>query len=499
MIDSNSNKTRLLGTGIAGLDAVLNGGLPRNRIYLLQGDPGVGKTTVATQFLLEGCRRGESTLYVTLSETKEELHAIARAHGWSLDGIAIYEMAGEGGAPSPEEENTLYFPAEVELGERMRALLDEVARIKPTRVVLDSCSELRLLAQTQLRFRRQIVALKEHLARRGCTVIVLDNPASPGGDGLLQTLVHGVIEMEQWAPVYGTHRRRLFVRKLREVQFRGGYHDMAILTGGVVVYPRLIAAEHRTSFTREKVSCGVQRLDSLLDGGLDRGIGALILGPAGTGKSALVTQFAVAAADRGEQVAMFIFDEGTGTLFARAKALGMNLEEHVNAGRITVQQVDPAELSQGEFAHVVRSAVELSGARIVAIDSLNGYLHAMSQEQLLVAQLHELLSYLRQRGTLTLMVVAQHGLVGSNMLAPVDVSYLADTVILTRFFEAGGRLRKALSILKNRGGAHEDTIREFSLGPRGFVVSEPLDGFRGILTGVPTIEQRLTSASKAGP
>jgi circadian clock protein KaiC len=482
-------------TGIEGLDDVLAGGVPRNRLYLLQGDPGVGKTTVALQFLLEGARLGEKTLYVTLSETTEELHAVAASHNRSLEDIEIYEMGTAEIGGTLDEENTLYVPAEVELGERVQALLAQVDRVKPSRVVLDSCSEMRLLAQTQLRFRRQIVALKDYLVRRSCTILLLDNPLAPGGDILLQSLVHGVIEMEQLSPLYGAERRRIRVRKLREVQFRGGYHDMAITTGGVVVYPRLIAAEHRHEIEQEQVPSGVPELDALLGGGLERGTGTLIMGPAGTGKSSVAARYAMALAERGERVAMFAFDEGVETLLARSAALGMDLKGQVNSGNILLQQIDPAELSQGEFAHVVRDAVARKQVRMVVIDSLNGYLHAMSQEQMLIVQLHELLAYLRQQGTLTLMVLAQHGFLGSTMGSPIDVSYLADTVVLTRYFEVAGRVRKAISVVKKRGSRHEDTIREFMLGPGGLVVGPPLESFRGVLTGVPIFEDQARASS----
>jgi circadian clock protein KaiC len=467
-------------TGVTGLDDVLGGGFPRNRLYLVQGDPGVGKTTLALQFLREGVRLAERALYVTLSESREELRAVGESHGWSLDGIDVFEMsAGSRQGTSEVDENTLYVPAEVELGERMNDLLAEVDRVQPTRIVVDSCTELRLLAQSPLRFRRQLLMLKDDLVRRRCTILVLDTIA---GDLLLQSLVHGVVVMEQLAPLYGAERRRLRVVKLREVKFRGGFHDMTIEAGGgVIVFPRLVAAEHHDAFAHDTVSSGIREIDDLVGGGLDRGTSTLLMGPAGCGKSSLAVQYAAAAAARGERVAIFAFDEGPGTLFARAAATGADLAPHVAAGRIRVQQIDPAEMPPGEFAHVVCRAVE-DGARMVVIDSLNGYLHAMPEEHFLCAQLHELLSYLRQRGVVTIMVVAQHGLVGA-MTDTIDVSYLADTVVLTRYFESDGEVHKAISVMKKRSGRHEATIRKFSLGAEGFVVSEPLRDFRGVLTG----------------
>ena len=484
-----------LSTGSEGLDEVLCGGLPPKRMYLLQGDPGVGKTTLALQFLLAGVRNGDRCLYVTLSETRTELEAVAHSHGWSLESLPIYEMsAGEALGDETADENTLYVPAEVELGERMTALLAEVDRIKPARVVVDSCSELRLLSQSQLRFRRQLLALKERLVRRNCTIVLLDNPLTGGGDPLLQSLVHGVIAMEQLSPLYGAERRRLRVVKLREVAFRGGYHDMVIRKEGVVVFPRLIAAEHPGVPEQAPLSSGISAVDALLGGGLDSGTSVLIMGPAGSGKSALASQYAAATAKRGQSVALFTFDEGKETLLRRAAALGMPLDKHIASGHVRLQQVDPAELSPGEFTGVVRDAVERNGARLVIIDSLNGYLHAMPEEQFLSAQLHELLSYLRQQGVVTLLVMAQHGLLGNNMDSPIDVSYLADTVVLTRYFEAAGRVRKAISIMKKRSGVHEDTIREIMMDARGITVGPALTDFHGVLAGVPEFGGKHTEA-----
>ncbi len=475
-------------TGVAGLDEILCGGLPKNRVYLFQGDPGVGKTTLALQFLLHGVSLGEKCLYVTLSESMTELKGVIASHGWSSAGLDIFEMSPVENAQSAlDDENTLYMPSEVELGERIQVLLAEVDRVKPDRLVIDSCSELRLLANSPLRFRRQILLLKEDLVKRGCTIVLLENPTTANGDVLLQSLVHGVVSMEQMAPEYGAERRRLRVIKLREVKFRGGYHDFIIEKTGITVFPRLIAADHEDVFdAAEMASCGVAAFDQLLCGGPHFGTAMLILGPAGSGKSAISTQYAVTAAERGEKVSFFIFDEGEGTLFARADTVGQDLRGHHASGMVQVKQIDPAEMSPGEFSHHVQQSVQEHGARIVVIDSLNGYMHSMPEERFLVAQLHELLTYLRQRGVLTIIVVAQHGLVGSqSMEAPVDVSYLADTVVLTRYFEASGRVRKAVSVVKKRSGRHEDTIREFTLGAKGFVVGPPLEGFRGVLTGVP--------------
>jgi circadian clock protein KaiC len=478
-----------ISTGTVGLDQVLSGGLPAKRMYLLQGDPGVGKTTLALRFLLEGSSTGERCLYITLSETKEELTAVARSHGWSLDDVSVYEMSASDDSLAETEENTLYVPAEVELGERISALLEVVEKVKPSRVVIDSCSELRLLAQSPLRFRRQVLALKERLVGRDCTILLLENPVTTGGDTLLQSLVHGVIVLEQLSPLYGAERRRLRVVKMREVAFRGGYHDIVIRSGGVEVFPRLIAAEHREPFAAEQVSSGVVELDTLLNGGLDRGTSTLLMGPAGSGKSALATRYVCAAAERGEKSVIFAFDEGLEILLARAEKLGMNLRQHIDSGLVRVQQIDPAELSPGEFTSIVRDSVEQYGARLVVIDSLNGYLQAMPEERFLTAHLHEMLAFLRRRGVVTLLVMVQHGFVG-RMDGPVDVSYIADTVVLTRYFEASGRVRKAISVVKKRSGAHEDTIREFSVGPGGILVGPPLTGFHGVLTGVPEYDGR---------
>ena len=493
-------------TGIAGLDDILRGGLPRNYTYLLQGAPGVGKTTIGLQFLRAGVAAGETGLYVSLSETSQELHATASTHGWSLERVVVHEV-GYGEPAEVGGDNTLFQPSEVELGETTRAILQEVERINPARLVVDSLSELRLLSQSPLRYRRQILALKRFFAGRRCTALFLDEGGSENGSMHLETIAHGVVFLEQLAPLYGADRRRLRVLKLRGVKFREGYHDFKIETGGVRVFPRLVAAEHRVAFPNEMVSSGLLSLDRLLGGGLDRGTTALVLGPAGTGKSAIVSQYASVAAARGERVGMFMFDEGLGTLFVRTRALGIPFEEHVESGAIRVKQVDPAELTPGEFTSLVRRSVEEVGARMIVIDSLNGYFSAMPQEQLLAVQLHELFTYLRQRGVVVLVTMAQHGMLGPSMGTPVDVSYLADTVILLRFFEAEGEIRKAISVLKRRSGSHESAIRELDMQSGGLRVGEPLREFHGILTGTPVYtgkqarsddDARRTDAASSG-
>lgn len=485
-------------TGVEGLDDILGGGLPRRRIYLLEGEPGAGKTTLGLQFLLEGLRQGEAGLYVTLSETEEELRAVASSHDWALKGLALHQLSSLDDMLQAKAQNTLFHPAEVELNETTQKVLELVERTSPLRVVFDSLSELRLLAGDSLRYRRQILSLKQYFAGRNSTVLFLDDGTALGGDLQLHSLAHGVVKLEKVALEYGAARRRLEVSKLRGVSYRSGRHDYTIVRGGLRVFPRLVASEHHAEFQRDTLPSGVADIDSLLGGGVERGTSTLLLGPAGTGKSSLAAQYVKAAAERGERSAMFSFDENIGTLFARAAGMGLDLEGATKAGRVLVKQVDPAELSPGELAHLVRESVERDGARIVVIDSLNGYLMSMPNEQNLIVHLHELLSYLAQKGVSTLLVVAQHGLVGT-MQTPVDVTYLADTVILFRFFEAEGRVRKAISVLKKRIGAHEDSIREVQIGGQGVRVGEPIKDFRGILTGAPAFTGTSSSLFKERP
>jgi circadian clock protein KaiC len=472
-------------TGIAGLDDILCGGLDAERLYLVEGEPGTGKTTLALQFLLEGARRAERGLYVTLSESERELRLVAKRHGWSLDEISIFELVPPEAALDPEKELTLFHPAELELSETSKMIFDRVADVEPTRVVFDSLSEMRLLAQNSLRYRRQILALKHFFAGRRCTVLLLDDLSSSEQDLQLHSIAHGVITLQQTAVDYGAERRRMRVKKMRGIKFRGGYHDFIIATGGITIFPRLVAAEHHKAFIGDLATSGVAELDMLLGGGLERGTSVLLVGGAGVGKSSIAVTYAVGAARRGERVAMFAFDEGLGTLFARAAGLGVNMQEYVDQGVITVQQIDPAEMSPGEFTQLVRDAVEKRNVRVLLIDSLNGYLNAMPDERFLVLQVHELLSYLNQLGVLTIMVLAQHGLLG-QMQTPIDLSYLSDSVIMLRYFEAAGRVRRALSVVKKRSGTHENAIREFQLTANGVKVGPPLTEFSGILTGTPT-------------
>ena len=474
-------------TGVEGLDNILSGGLPPGCFYLIQGDPGSGKTTLALQFLLEGKRRGETCFYITLSETKQELLKVARSHGWDLDGIPMLELSAIEHLLQPEAQTTVFHPSEVDLKKVAQLITEEARKHKPARVVFDSLSELRLMAENPLRYRRQLLSLKQEFARLASTVLLLDDKMDRAGvhaDPHIMSLSHGVIEMEQLSPDYGTSRRRLRIFKLRGIKFREGWHDYAIVTGGLQVFPRLVAAEHHADFKREPAPSGIPELDHLLGGGLDRGTTTLILGAAGTGKSSMALQYASHFAAQGQRSLVFTFDETIGILLARARALGLSLDDHLQAGLVQAQQVDPAELSPGEFAVRVQRGVQ-AGARLVVIDSLNGYLNAMPGEHYLSNQLHELSSYLNQQGVVTIIIMAQHGFV-TSLQAPVDISYLADTVVALRYFEAAGQVRQALSILKKRSGQHEKTIREFRLEPgKGIRVSHPLTEFQGILSGSP--------------
>jgi circadian clock protein KaiC len=472
-------------TGVAGLDKILRGGFPNNRLYLIEGNPGTGKTTLALQFLLEGVRRGEKTLYITLSETKEELFAIARSHGWSLNGISIYDLAVPNELLPEEGQYTLYHPSEVELGETTKAIFEEIERVQPTRVVFDSLSEMRLLARDSLRYRRQILAFKQFFIGRHSTVLLLDDHTSRESDRQLESLAHGVLLLESKIPDYGGTRRHLQVVKLRGVNYVGGKHDFKIEKGGVVLFPRLVASDHYTSFVRETLSSGITNLDTLTGGGLNTGTTTLLLGPAGTGKSSIAAQYVMAAAKRGQNSAVFAFDENVSILLDRSAGLGIDLAEQVEAGHCLIRQIDPAAMSPGEFSNIVCQSIEEFGAKVVVIDSLNGYNQAMPEDNFLTAHMHEMLGYLNQQGILTIIIVAQHGLLGSNMMPPVDLSYLADTVILLRYFENRGRVHKAISVIKKRTGYHEEAIRELRLTGNGLQVGQELTGFQGVLTGVP--------------
>jgi circadian clock protein KaiC len=478
----------LASSGIKGLDDILGGGFQRNRLFLLEGMPGSGKTTLALQFLMAGAARGESVLYITLSESEEELRAVATSHNWSLDGINIREMSATESDLDPDEQNTMFHPSELELAATTQRILDDVTSLKPVSVVFDSLSELRLLAGNALRYRRQILALKRFLSKRDCTVLLLDDMTATERDLQMQSIAHGVVLLEQFNPEYGSERRRLRVVKYRSVNFRGGYHDYVIRTGGLVVYPRLVAAEHRMFTSRGKLASGIGEMDTLLGGGIEEGTSTLIVGAAGTGKSTLASQFVAAAAARGDRSAVFLFDESPQTLLTRCDQLSIGLSRAVTDGLVSLQQVDPAELTPGELSHAIRVAVEERGVKIVVIDSLNGFLNAMPEERFLTIQLHELLMYLGQRGVATILIGAHQGLIGAAMNTPVDASYLADAVVLLRYFEAKGEVRQAISVVKKRGGEHERSIREFSFGPGGIRVGRALSEFRGILTGVPVYE-----------
>jgi circadian clock protein KaiC len=469
-------------TGISGLDDILSGGLPRGHIYLLVGEPGAGKTTLALQFLLAGVRAGETCLYIAASESHREVEQVGASHGWSTSGLVIHELSSA--EKAPEDATSLFDAADIDLQESTAALLEVVERLRPNRVVFDSLTELRLLAHNPQRYRRQLLALRDYFSGKSCTVLLVDDERGEASDSQLRAVTHGTIVLELLVPEYGVDRRRLRIAKLRAVKYRGGYHDFVIERGGLTVFPRLVASEHHLAFSAELASSGNPGLDQLVGGGFDRGTSTLLLGPSGSGKSAIASACALAAADRGERVAVYLFDENSRTFLARARSLGTPFDRHLETRALALRQIDPAEVSPGEFAAELRTEVEEHGCRIVVIDSLNGYLTAMPGERYLMAQMHELLTYLAQRGLTTFMVVAQHGVLDADS-APIDLTYLADTVLQTRYFEAAGMLRKAVSVLKRRSGPHETTIRELLLGEGGVAVSAPLRDFHGVMSGLP--------------
>jgi len=475
-------------TGIPGLDNILGGGFPAHHLYLLEGTPGAGKTTLGLQFLRKGVERGEKGLYITLSETAAELQTVAASHGWSLEGIELFELVTAEGL-SPAAEQSILHPSEVELGETTRGVMAAADRVQPSRVVFDSLSEMRLLAQNPLRYRRQVLALKSFFASRRCTVLMLDDRSNAQEDLQLHSIAHGVVSLDQSVDQYGPERRRVRVIKMRGIRFRGGEHDFSLDTGGLSVYPRLVAAEHRAAADSSLVSTGTKELDQLLGGGLARGSNTLFTGPSGVGKTTTAIACTRAALQRGEKAVYYLFDEGLATLLIRSKALGLAIEPFLASGQLQIQTLDPAEVSPGQFANMVRTAVE-DGAGTVVIDSLNAYLQAMSGDKHLLLQMHELLTYLNQRGIVTLLILAQHGIVG-DVHGDVDLSYLSDGILLFRFFEARGQLLKAISVVKSRTSDHELTIREFRLGTSGVQVGEALTDFEGVMSGVAAYRGKL--------
>ena len=482
---SSSHPPSLASTGIDGLDEILRGGLPRDRVYLFEGDPGTGKTTAALQFLLEGVRSGETCLYVTLSETADELASVAASHGWDLAGIDIFELTPSETLLAQDEQYTIFDPSEVELSDTIKAVVQQVQAINPGRVVIDSLAEFRLLSREPIRYRRQILALKQFFVGRHSTVLLLDDRSGYQPDLQVQSISHGVIRLEQRSAEYGEERRRIHITKLRGVKYRGGYHDVRIETGGLRVFPRIVAADHTQLPPLETVSSGIPALDRLLGGGLHTGTSAILIGPAGVGKTVLASRYAGELARSGHRSAIYLFDERLNTYLHRSAGLGLGLPQFIDSGLVTVRRLNPGGVTPGEFAAAVRTQVEQENIKLLLLDSINGYLSAMQEESAVLVQLHELLSYLNHRGVLTLLTVAQSGVLGSAMTAPLDVSYLADTVIVLRYFEASGAVRKAISVVKKRTGAHEDVIREFRIDGEEIRVGEPLTAFRGVLTGVP--------------
>ena len=484
------------GTGIPGLDYILGGGLPKQRIYLIQGEPGAGKTTLGLQFLLEGESKGERSLYITLSETKAELSQVASSHGWNIEHISVLDLTFVEQSIPADSTNTLFHPYEVELTETTRIILNEMERLKPERVIFDSLSEMRMLTENPLRYRRQMLFLKQFFARQDCTVLMLDDKTSSMRDLQISSIAHGVIELSQHSPEYGAERRRLNVLKIRGVPFKGGFHDFVITTGGLIVFPRLVAGDYDEQTLGSEVSSGIKNLDRLLGGGIHRGTSTLLIGPAGCGKSTLSMQFASAAAARGEHVLFIVFEETTHILLTRAAGLGLPFKEQIEQGLIRTIHIDPAEYSPGQLACTIRDVVREEGFKFVVLDSLNGYINAMPEERFLILHMHELLTFLNSQGVTTFMILAQHGLIGS-MQVPADLTYLADTVILLRYFEAEGAIHQAISVLKKRSGHHERMIRLMWIDGSGIHVGDPLRNFQGVLTGVPSIRENSTVVQPA--
>jgi circadian clock protein KaiC len=480
MDSKNLNKCT---TGVTGMDEILCGGLPRNHLYLLQGKPGTGKTTLALQFLLEGARLNETGLYVTFSETKQELETVAKSHGWDLSKIEIIELTAITNNLGPISNSTLFHPSEVELTKTITLLLEKIKTINAKRIVFDSVSELRLLSETSLRYRRQMLAFKEFFIGRGATVLFLDDMTTEEGDLHVQSIVHGVLLLEKFRASYGVERRQFHITKLRGVQFRGGTHDYTIQPGGIIMFPRLVSSEHHPDFLSESFASGIKEFDKLLGGGIDRGTSNLILGPAGSGKSTITLRFAITAAEAGKKVSIYSFEESTVNIISRAEKLGIDLKPHIESGNLTLRKIDPAELTPGQFTSLVQDSVD-NNVDMVIIDSLNGYVHAMPEQKFLTLQLHELFSFLSSRGIVTLLVLSQAGIMGT-MHSPLDLTYLADTVILTRYFEAFGKMKKAISVIKKRTGYHEESLRELKIGHGGIILGPVLDEFSGIFSGIP--------------
>lgn len=473
-----------ISTGIAGLDEILGGGLTAQRVYLVEGTPGTGKTTLGLQFLLDGVRRGERGLYITLSETVDELEAVAESHGWSIEDFSVVELANENEL-NADSQQSVFHSSEVELGETARNVMNRVAEIGPARVVFDSLSELRLLAQNPLRYRRQILALKQFFSTQECTVLLLDDRSAVTSDQQLHSIAHGVIRLEQLAQDFGKERRRTSIIKMRGIKFRGGFHDYVLDTGGITMFPRLVVAENKMDYVSSVHTTGSPGIDALLGGGLSAGTNTLVVGPSGIGKTTLSARCVLSALERGEAAAVYLFDEGLGTFMARSKALGMDLHPHLASGKLKLQHIDPAELAPGQFAHMLRCDVEDSGTKFIVIDSLNAYMQSMPGEQYLTLQMHELLTYLNQNGVTTMLILGQHGFIG-EVRADVDLSYLSDSSILLRFFESNGRLHRAVTVIKNRTNDHALTIHELKIDSDGIEVGIALEGFEGVLTGLPS-------------